>query len=132
MQLSAIGRFASQELANPKAHHTHISVPIYVVMPNHIHAIVIVGSRTERAQQRVSTLVNRIEAPLCEKRIPLLSLYINWLKGAITRFARQNGMAFGWQSRFHDHAIRGQADLNKISEYITANPARWKQDCFYR
>lgn len=62
---------------------------------------------------------------------PLLSLYIGFLKAAVTRYARANGIPFAWQSRYHDHAIRGVDDLNNISQYITNNVLNWEKDCFY-
>lgn len=62
---------------------------------------------------------------------PLLSLYIGFLKAAVTRYARANGISFAWQSRYHDHAIRGVDDLNNISQYITNNVLNWEKDCFY-
>jgi hypothetical protein len=36
-----------------------------------------------------------------------------------------------WQKSFHDHIIRGEADYLHIAEYISNNPARWQDDCFY-
>lgn len=47
-------------------------------------------------------------------------------------FARRNSIEFGWQSRFHDHIIRGERDENMIAEYIENNVARWANDCFYK
>ena len=37
---------------------------------------------------------------------------------------------FGWQSRFHDHIIRNQEELQKISEYILNNVYKWNEDCY--
>ena len=36
-----------------------------------------------------------------------------------------------WQTSFHDHIIRNQADYERIWLYIEVNPARWMDDCFY-
>lgn len=52
------------------------------------------------------------------------------IKADVTRFARRNDIEFNWQSRFHDHIIRGTHDGNRITEYIENNAARWDSDCF--
>ena len=33
-----------------------------------------------------------------------------------------------WQRNYYEHVIRDEADLNRVREYITANPARWDTD----
>lgn len=35
---------------------------------------------------------------------------------------------FAWQSRYYDHIIRHDEDLNRIREYITNNPFKWELD----
>jgi Transposase IS200 like len=32
---------------------------------------------------------------------------------------------FGWQRSYYDHVIRSEESLNRIREYITANPMLW-------
>jgi hypothetical protein len=33
-----------------------------------------------------------------------------------------------WQSRFHGHIIRNEADYQRICQYIDKNPAKWQED----
>jgi REP element-mobilizing transposase RayT len=33
-----------------------------------------------------------------------------------------------WQSRFYDHIIRNDKDLNNIRDYILKNPTQWFDD----
>ncbi len=47
MHLSPIGKYLHNELSAPTTHHPHIDIPLFTVMPNHIHMIVTVG--TQRA-----------------------------------------------------------------------------------
>lgn len=37
-----------------------------------------------------------------------------------------------WQKSFHDHIIRGEADYLRIWHYIDTNPAKWREDCYYK
>jgi hypothetical protein len=35
---------------------------------------------------------------------------------------------FGWQSRFYDHIIRDEKDLDNVRNYIIDNPLKWATD----
>jgi len=42
-----------------------------------------------------------------------------------------DGVVFGWQSRFHDHIIRNDAEYQRINDYIENNPKNWDNDKFH-
>ncbi len=143
MCLSTLGEFLHQELSCPGIHHPHIEIPRFVVMPNHMHAIVYVGTQRAAsadggrravvsdadADDRMGTAAYNADAA---RRVPtLLGAYVRSLKSAVTRFAHQNAIPFEWQGRYHDHIIRGLDDLNNINSYIENNIANWETDCFY-
>ncbi len=60
-----------------------------------------------------------------------VSVIIGSFKSAVTKFARQKGMYFAWQTRFHDHIIRNQEEYYRIATYIRENPNKWDEDCFF-
>lgn len=105
---SDIGLLVIKETENLATIYPHVTLDSYVVMPNHVHMIVVIDSngRTEFA--------------------PTVSRMIKQWKGVITK---QIGFS-PWQKSFHDHIIRNTEDYLRISEYIKDNPARWEQDCF--
>lgn len=119
MQLSIIGEFAKNALDTLHTHYSYVEVPLFVVMPNHVHAIIAIRKNTD--------------APGCIPTIrTALGVVVGGYKQSVTMYARRNGIEFGWQSRYHDHIIRGSRDGNMISEYIENNVARWAYDCFYK
>ena len=131
MQLSVIGLFLNEQLLNCDKFCSNIEIPLFVVMPNHIHIIVSiqdseVSSGFEQRAPNPSLSANST----CQRHVPTLSKYISSLKGAVTRYAKSRGLDFVWQSRYHDHLIRGNRDGNNISEYILNNVANWDRDCF--
>ena len=88
-----------------------IQVDKYVIMPNHLHMILIVDEESEiqaRANERIPHAIGTL------KRL------VN----------REIGMNV-FQRSYHDHVIRGEKDYHKIWSYIDDNPRRWKDDCFY-
>jgi hypothetical protein len=45
----------------------------------------------------------------------------------IHRILNKSGQPL-WQRNYYDHIIRDESDLQRVREYIQANPARWEMD----
>ena len=84
----------------------------YVIMPNHIHMILILKSMESNGRAM---------------RAPTISAIINQFKGYVTK---QIGFSI-WQKLFYDHIIRDEAEYKRIWQYIDENPAKWADDCYY-
>ena len=115
MQFTRIGECCKFELENLHVHNSNVVVPLFVVMPNHIHAIICIDSSLRELGNR-----------------SILSVVVGGFKRAVTLFARHNNIDFAWQSRYYDHIIRDLHDQNLIAEYIENNVVRWSTDCFYK
>jgi len=144
MQLSSIGQFLSEKIQNITNHCPYAEIPLFVVMPNHWHAIVLIhGEKTPYVRRgtihgdaacrdaacHVSTTKNEQMQNIANKQ-GWLSVAIGGIKSAVTKFANNNNIDFAWQTRFHDHIIRSQSEMNRIADYIENNPATWDNDCF--
>jgi len=99
----------------------------FVVMPNHVHGIVVI----------VDTPPNKIMTPSnVGKRHAVsgsLSTIVRSHNSAVARLVnriRETPGAKIWQGRYHDHIIRTEQGLNTLREYILHNPARWAEDQF--
>lgn len=109
-----------------------------IVMPNHFHAIVIVGAdlcvRPDQTDRQVdpADLGTHAGVPL---RVSLASV-VQWFKTMTTnayirgvndqgwpRFDRRL-----WQRNYYEHIVRNNIELERIREYIRFNPARWTED----
>lgn len=119
----------------------------FVVMPNHIHGIVIIGANEYNARMGIDTgigmgrgAMHRVSthtdthtvyknqfAPQSKNLASIMRGY----KSAVTTYARKCGIEFDWQPLFHDHIIRSIDDYHRISNYIIKNPAKWLEDKFY-
>ena len=53
---------------------------------------------------------------------------IRGFKGVVKKYATINDIDFAWQSRFHDHIIRNEQELNRIRFYIKINVEKWDID----
>ena len=116
MHFTALGQFADKSLKALSTHYSYVAVPLYTVMPNHIHAIISIKAHPGDAFPPLRTA---------------LGVVVGGYKQGVTRYARRNDIKFAWQKRFHDHIIRGAIDGNRIAEYIMNNLPKWESDCFH-
>ncbi len=146
MRLSEIGKYADECVRKIEELHSDISVPLYVVMPNHIHLIVCVGvvetsyygvsvDVSENVEETLRCDVSTIEKNEKMKSIAgkcgRLSHVISRYKSAVSRYANENDISFKWQTRFYDRIIRNQKEVNDVVEYIVNNPSKWATDEYY-
>lgn len=130
MHLSRVGYFLQSNIESIQSHFDDVIIPLFVIMPNHVHAIIsIVGSRpaaTETIAANVGRLNQLARISVATDRNPAetthhnsrLAVVVGSIKSAVKRFATENNIEFDWQSRYHDHIIRGPRDGNIITEYI--------------
>jgi putative transposase len=123
IELSKIGMIAKENFNHVTEHYPYAEIPLFVVMPNHIHAIVIIDDgddvhiETGNDDTRWKTKIVNQKMQDVSNRKGKLSVVIGGLKRAITRYAHDNGIPFAWQTRFYDHIVRNQDELNSIGEY---------------
>lgn len=132
MLLSVVGQYCQQQFESVNIHYPYAQVLSLVVMPNHVHAIIEIDGGYALSEELIK---NRTHEPCVPTNFPAvrmaLGVVVGGVKRDVTLFARRSGIVFGWQSRYHDHIIRGVDDRNRIAEYIETNVARWRYDCFY-
>jgi REP element-mobilizing transposase RayT len=154
MQLSPVGQYLHEIISEANRHNPYCEIPLFVVMPNHFHAIVFIDGEKTPYQRRhtdvsgrdaacrdaachVSTETAGIATPNRNAHMQKIANMQGWLsvvvggiKSAVTKFARENSIEFAWQTRFDDRIIRDQDEMNRIADYIENNAARWSADCF--
>ena len=108
LPLSKAGIIVEDNLNRLNNTYENVYLSSYVIMPNHIHLIIVIlpseGGRTQCA--------------------PTVSKMIKLFKEAVTKQLDESI----WQKLFYDHIIRDQRDYEKISKYIFDNPMKWEED----
>lgn len=134
--LSDVGMVVRDGLLNIPAIYNNVRLDEWVIMPNHIHVIFEITSSLRNTSSNdfvetphwgVSTRERKPQHHI-EWKPGVLGSIINQFKGAVTRQCHALGLDFHWQPRFYDHIIRNEMALDKIRQYIRANPARWYRD----
>jgi putative transposase len=157
MILSDIGRIAETEwVKTPDIRpDMNITLDAYVVMPNHFHAILIIGRNPFNTPHRRDALHASVDenalyasvddnmnngnacnayfnrdacnASLRVQRKNLASV-VRGFKSAVTRQAQKIDPEFGWQERYWDRIIRNDEEYGRIKTYIENNPVLWTRD----
>jgi len=108
----------------------------FVVMPNHLHGIIIIGPNESHLRGDESHLRGDVQLNVptgffsnISPKKGSLSVIIRTFKAAVTTWARRNDFpSFHWQRGFYEHIIRNQKDLDRIRAYIRNNPLQWALD----
>lgn len=149
------GEMANKYWYEIPEHFPFVKLGQFVVMPNHIHGIVIIdkndGDDNRNNMDNGDNVETQNFASLPSPPSPSpsssspsstknkfgpqsqnLASIIRGFKIGVTKNARKINSDFAWQPRFYDHIIRNEKSLNRINEYIINNPANWMKDKFYK
>lgn len=107
--LSLFGRIAGEEMNNLFSHYEDVCVDAYVVMPNHIHAILAIGCGK----------------PARREENPTLSSVVALYKAGVSRRIHSiDPTVKVWQKSFYDEVIRDGQHYSAVWNYIAGNPQK--------
>ena len=103
VELSPIGEIVQLAAEGIGSFHPGVELVTFVVMPNHVHAIVLLDRR---------------------RRPPPIPAVVGAFKA---RASRRADRAL-WQRGYHDRIVRSEHELAALREYVETNPLRWALD----
>ena len=123
MVLSDYGKVAEECWRAIPDHFPNVELGAYVVMPNHVHGIIIknvsVGAQHAAPLRNTNVTPNSIGA------------IVRSFKSAVTKRIHEINHLSGttiWQRNYYEHVIRDADDHNRIHLYIESNPSMWETD----
>jgi REP element-mobilizing transposase RayT len=145
--LSEIGCMVQKVWNELPSNYEGVETDAFVVMPNHIHGIVVLVGAGPRACPKPSVRVGadshvrpdlaahvgadshvRPESTAGEGQArgpaPTVPMVVQRFKSFTTHL---HGGTL-WQRNYFEHIVRGDRDLDHIREYIATNPVRWTLD----
>jgi putative transposase len=151
LKYSPIGLKVRQVWREIPRHFNYILLDQFVVMPNHIHGIIIQQRPYQPGETNRELLLSRnvnednnmdqCRPVIHNARIDnnfysdispkpgSLAVIVRTFKGVVTRWCRVYGYSyFNWQRNYHEHVIRSKDELVKIRQYIKNNPLKWDDD----
>jgi REP element-mobilizing transposase RayT len=129
MMLNHYGEIVANCWLAIPTHFPHIELDEFVIMPNHMHGIVVITDSlmTVGAQHAAPASIPQIKAGS-------LPAVIRSFKSAVTYQVNKQYHASGerfWQKNYHDHIIRSETSLNHLRGYTINNPALWIKDKYW-
>ena len=114
IRYTAYGRIAQEQLLLLEQRYPSLKIDQYVIMPNHIHAILLLEETAGDSQRPtimdIVCAYKSLTTRECKKVRPVDKLF---------------------QTSFYEHIIRGREDYEEIAEYIVNNPKQWELDKLY-
>ena len=109
VELTEYGRITEKYIQNISVAYPHISVENYVIMPNHVHLLLLVGDGGQGAAR------------------PTVSAVVRSIKALVRK---ETGKSL-FQNSFYDHILRDGQDFLIHWDYIETNPGKWAEDEYH-
>ncbi|MDE0012003.1 MAG: transposase [Candidatus Poribacteria bacterium] len=127
IQLNEAGKMAGRIWKALSNRFPTIAIDTFVVMPNHLHGIIIINQHRDHKSTVGASLVDAL---------PALGDVIGAYKSLTTvEYTRGVKMMKWkpfhrrlWQRNYYEHIIRNDDSLNHIRQYIIDNPGQWAFD----
>ena len=110
MLLNRYGEVVDFNWFNLMRVYPHIKLDSFVIMPNHIHGIILIKTREQG--HGLSEVVRGLKT---------------FSSSRINQLRRVSGIHV-WQRGYYEHIIRDETTFAKIQEYIINNPYKWETD----
>jgi putative transposase len=134
MQPNALGDLVVREWLRTVQIRPRISADTFVVMPNHLHGILIIADNAGTVPGR-GTLQRDPTVVAAEGfGQPTHDTLPTIVRGFKATTARQINLLRGtpgqpvWQRGYLEHVIRHEAELTRVRGHIAGNPGRWVLD----
>ena len=125
VKLSDEGRIVGEAwLALPR-HYPSLALDSFVVMPNHVHGILVLGDVGAGFKPAPTVAAGRSPR---RHAIPEIVRAFKTFSARQINVRRQSVGRHVWQRGYYDHVVRDDRDLGRIRGYILTNPLRWSMD----
>ena len=143
MRLNDAGQVTRDAWDGLPEHYAGVELDAFVVMPNHVHGIVVLSDSTQCTVGAglkpaptgpdvtdVDVLDTAESQPVAMHRHGLSEIVRAFKTFSSRRINEMRNVSAVpvWQRNYYEHIIRNADALNRIRKYIANNPARWELD----
>ncbi len=129
---SELGKIIKEELLKTDITRNNMFLGTWVIMPNHLHAIIYISNSTNISSYEVAKytlILDKFNTFTTQSNN--LSSFVRGIKASVTSKAKNIGIKSVWQSNFYERIIRNQNELISIENYINENIIKWESDPNY-
>ena len=117
VKLTKFGKIINDRIIEMNSIYKNVNVEKFVIMPNHIHLLIIIDNYNEDITEGLGT--SRTPSPTRQNSV--ISSFVSTLK----RYTNKQIGYNIWQRSFHDHVVRNEEDFLTRWQYIDENPKKW-------
>ena len=123
MVLNDYGKIVDNEWKNTiKIRNDDVVLHEYIIMPNHIHAIIQIRRGVSHTPNEISHTPNEVSHTPFQSPSKTLGAIVRGFKGAVSK---QIGKSI-WQRNYYESIINDDKAFENISKYIRNNPVKWR------
>lgn len=127
MRLNSLGAIAFNYWQAIPDHFAHIQLDVFVVMPNHLHGILVIRDTPIKVQPACNP-TEKFGKPVPGSIPTVIRSYKAAVTKQINLICNTKYTSLIWQRNFYEHINRDEQSLEMIRRYITENPWRWADD----
>jgi putative transposase len=119
-------------------HYPHVQIDAFVVMPDHVHGIVVLGGTHRAGSDRdgdaraglkpAPTGCGPATYPGVHRGLPEVVRALKTFSARRINALRNTPGTPVWQRGYYERIIRSERELNLTRRYIETNPQRWQQN----
>jgi REP element-mobilizing transposase RayT len=112
MKLNEFGKIVQRAWFDLPKHYPHVELGTFCIMPNHVHAVIILIDVVAIKRHPLSEIVRAFKSFSARR---------------INELRKMQGVPV-WQRNYYEHIIRNAEEHNRIHLYIESNPVNWIKD----
>ena len=126
MQLSQVGEITRDCWSEIPVHFPRVVLDQFVVMPDHMHGIIVIRSAPGDPDSRTGVSIpRRFGGALQDSLGTIIGVFKSYVTKRVMAIAKMRRV---WQRNYYETIIRNDRHLNAIRKYINLNPQRWHAD----
>ncbi|BCX13327.1 MAG: hypothetical protein KatS3mg067_2265 [Thermosynechococcus sp.] len=127
MRLNDFGQVVHGVWNNLPNHYAGVEMDAFVVMPNHVHGIVVIVGAGLKPAPTTTAAPTTTTAPTQHGLPEIIRGFKTFSARRINELRSTPGVPV-WQRNYYEHIIRNEESLHRIREYIANNPLKWQLD----
>ncbi|NCX96895.1 MAG: hypothetical protein EBX41_10930 [Chitinophagia bacterium] len=134
MHFSQIGAIAYNEWLNTPILRKNIELGAFIIMPNHLHGIVIINKKNGNSEDIQQKLEQEGSNNIPKSPSQTIGAIVRGYKSAVVKISRLSGYSNIeplWQRNYYEHIIKSHEAHLYIENYINSNPQTWQIDSLY-
>ncbi len=144
--LNNLGTKVEEEWLKTKQIRANVDLDYYVIMPNHLHGLIIIEQSVEnvtiKGRGELNSPTNNNPGHIqyaptnykLKSQSQTLGAIVRGFKSSVTKNLRElsgDAELRIWQRNYYEHVVRNELDLHNIRQYIQNNPLKWELDEYY-